>query len=118
MMYVRFENFRNTELGPLLEINLYSEEENGVMIKEEGYCCAVMISSYKQFICYRTYNGTCTQSSIGISSVIDMSKLIRSSYISVADKKKIIYSQTIAAITDFLSVISDLFKVEISFPKR
>lgn len=108
MLKARLENVRKTEIGPLIELNIY----NGDKLE---YGAAIIPDGGYQFTCYRTERGSVTQSTIGSSGVINYDKLAMSK-LSVKEKKSVLHGEIVIAATDFIGVISDLFSEEIECP--
>ena len=108
MLKARLENVRKTEIGPLIELNIY----NGDKLE---YGAAIIPDGGYQFTCYRTECGSVTQSTIGSSGVINYDKLAMSK-LSVKEKKSVLHGEIAIAATDFIGVISDLFSEEIECP--
>lgn len=109
MLKARLENTRKTEIGPLIELNIYDEDG------KVEYGAAVVPAGGTQFICYRMSNGAVTQSTIGSSGAMDYDKLSMSK-LSTKEKKAIIHGEIILAMVDFIGVISDLFSEDIECP--
>lgn len=108
MLKARLENVRKTEIGPLIELNIYNGDklEYGAAIIPDGGC---------QFTCYRMERGAVTQSAIGSSGVINYDNLAMSK-LSVKEKKSVLHGEIVIAATDFIGIISDLFSEEIECP--
>ena len=71
MLKARLENTRKTEIGPLIELNIY----NGDKLE---YGAAIIPDGGYQFTCYRMERGAVTQSAIGSSGAINYDKLAMS----------------------------------------
>ena len=108
MLKARLENVRKTEIGPLIELNIY----NGDKLE---YGAAIIPDGGSQFTCYRMERGAVTQSAIGSSGVINYDKLAMSK-LTVKEKKAVLHGEIIIAATDFIGIISDLFSEEIECP--
>lgn len=108
MLKARLENVRKTEIGPLIELNIY----NGDKLE---YGAAIIPDGGYQFTCYRTERGYVTQSTIGSSGVINYDNLAMSK-LSVKEKKSVLHGEIVIAATDFIGIISDLFSEEIECP--
>ena len=108
MLKARLENVRKTEIGPLIELNIY----NGDKLE---YGAAIIPDGGSQFTCYRMECHSITQSAIGSSGVMNYDKLAMSK-MSVKEKKAVLYGEIIIAATDFIGIISDLFSEEIECP--
>ena len=108
MLKARLENVRKTEIGPLIELNIY----NGDKLE---YGAAIIPDGGSQFTCYRMERGAVTQSAIGSSGVMNYDKLAMSK-LTVKEKKAVLYGEIIIAATDFIGIISDLFSEEIECP--
>lgn len=109
MLKARLENTRKTEIGPLIELNIYNDgklEYGAAIIPDcRGY----------QFTCYRMECGAVTQSAIGSSGVINYDKLSVSK-LTVKEKKAVLHCEIIMAAVDFIGIISDLFSENIECP--
>lgn len=108
MLKARLENIRKTEIGPLIELNIYNGEKleyGAAIIPDGGY----------QFTCYRMEYSGVTQSAIGSSGMMHYDKLAMSK-LSVKEKKAVIHGEIIIAAMGFIEVISDLFSEEIECP--
>lgn len=108
MLKARLENVRKTEIGPLIELNIY----NGDKLE---YGAAIIPDGGYQFTCYRTERCYVTQSTIGSSGVINYDNLAMSK-LSVKEKKSVLHGEIVIAATDFIGIISDLFSEEIECP--
>ena len=108
MLKARLENVRKTEIGPLIELNIY----NGDKLE---YGAAIIPDGGSQFTCYRMERGAVTQSAIGSSGVMNYDKLSMSK-LTVKEKKAVLHGEIIIAATDFIGIISDLFSEEIECP--
>lgn len=108
MLKARLENVRKTEIGPLIELNIY----NGDKLE---YGAAIIPDGGSQFTCYRMECHSVTQSAIGSSGVMNYDKLAMSK-MTVKEKKAVLYGEIIIAATDFIGIISDLFSEEIECP--
>ena len=108
MLKARLENVRKTEIGPLIELNIY----NGDKLE---YGAAIIPDGGSQFTCYRMERGAVTQSAIGSSGVMNYDKLAMSK-LTVKEKKAVLHGEIIIAATDFIGIISDLFSEEIECP--
>lgn len=107
MLKVRLEKTRKTEIGPLIELNIYNDDK-----LEYG---AAVIPDNGQFVCYRMERGAVTQSAIGLSGVMDYDKLTMSK-LTTKEKKAILHGEIVIAMADFIGVIADLFDEEIECP--
>lgn len=108
MLKARLENVRKTEIGPLIELNIY----NGDKLE---YGAAIIPDGGSQFTCYRMERGAVTQSAIGFSGVMNYDKLAMSK-LTVKEKKAVLHGEIIIAAADFIGIISDLFSEEIECP--
>lgn len=108
MLKARLENVRKTEIGPLIELNIY----NGDKLE---YGAAIIPDGGSQFTCYRMERGAVTQSAIGSSGMMNYDKLSMSK-LTVKEKKAVLHGEIIIAATDFIGIISDLFSEEIECP--
>ena len=108
MLKARLENVRKTEIGPLIELNIY----NGDKLE---YGAAIIPDGGSQFTCYRMERGAVTQSAIGSSGMMNYAKLAMSK-LTVKEKKAVLHGEIIIAATDFIGIISDLFSEEIECP--
>ena len=108
MLKARLENVRKTEIGPLIELNIY----NGDKLE---YGAAIIPDGRYQFTCYRTERGSVTQSTIGSSGVINYDNLSMSK-LTIKEKKAVLHGEIVIAATDFIGVISDLFSEDIECP--
>ena len=108
MLKARLENVRKTEIGPLIELNIY----NGDKLE---YGAAIIPDGGSQFTCYRMERGAVTQSAIGSSGMMNYDKLAMSK-LTVKEKKAVLHGEIIIAAADFIGVISDLFSEEIECP--
>lgn len=109
MLKARLENTRKTEIGPLIELNIYDDE------KLEYSAAIIPDGVGYQFTCYRMERGAVTQSAIGSSGVMNYDKLAMSK-LTIKEKKAVIHGEIIIAAVDFIGVISDLFSEEIECP--
>ena len=109
MLKARLENTRKTEIGPLIELNIYNDRklEYGAAIVPDG-------GGY-QFTCYRMERGDVTQSAIGFSGAMNYDKLAMSK-LTIKEKKAVLHGEIIITAVDFIGVISDLFSEEIECP--
>lgn len=105
MLKARLENVRKTEIGPLIELNIY----NGDKLE---YGAAIIPDGGSQFTCYRMERGAVTQSAIGSSGMMNYDKLAMSK-LTVKEKKAVLHGEIILAAVDFIGVISDLFSEDI-----
>ena len=108
MLKARLENTRKTEIGPLIELNIY----NGDKLE---YGAALIPDGGSQFTCYRMERSAVTQSAIGSSGAMNYDKLAMSK-LTVKEKKAVLHGEIIIAATDFIGIISDLFSEEIECP--
>ena len=108
MLKARLENVRKTEIGPLIELNIY----NGDKLE---YGAAIIPAGGSQFTCYRMECHSVTQSAIGSSGVMNYDKLAMSK-LTVKEKKAVLHGQIISAATDFIGIISELLSEEIECP--
>ena len=108
MLKARLENVRNTEIGPLIELNIY----NGDKLE---YGAAIIPDGGSRFTCYRMERGAVTQSAIGSSGAMNYDKLAMSK-LSVKEKIAVLHGEIVIAAADFIGVISDLFSEEIECP--
>lgn len=108
MLKARLEKTRKTEIGPLIELNIY----NGDKLE---YGAAIIPDGGSQFTCYRMERGAVTQSAIGSSGMMNYDKLAMSK-LTVKEKKAVLHGEIIIAAADFIGVISDLFSEEIECP--
>lgn len=108
MLKARLENVRKTEIGPLIELNIY----NGDKLE---YGAAIIPDGGSQFTCYRMERRAVTQSAIGSSGMMNYDKLAMSK-LTVKEKKAVLHGEIIIAATDFIGIISDLFSEEIECP--
>lgn len=109
MLKARLEKTRKTEIGPLMEIGLYNDDEC-------EYSAAVVMHDDLQFICYRMEHGAVLQSTLGNSGGLKNYKKIATSKITVKEKKSIIHGQVALALVDFIGIIYDLFSEDIECP--
>lgn len=107
MLKVRLEKTRKTEIGPLIELNIYNDDK-----LEYG---AAVIPENGQFVCYRMERGAVTQSAIGLSGVMDYDKLVMSK-LTTKEKKAVLHGNIVIAMADFIGVIADLFDEDIECP--
>lgn len=110
MLKARLENTRKTEIGPLIELNIYNDEKleyGAAIIPDGGY----------QFTCYRMecHCHSVTQSAIGSSGMMNYDKLAMSK-LNVKEKKAVLHGEIVLAAVDFIGVISHLFSEEIECP--
>ena len=108
MLKARLENVRKTEIGPLIELNIY----NGDKLE---YGAAIIPDGGSQFTCYRMECHSVTQSAISSSGMMNYDKLAMSK-LTVKEKKAVLHGEIIIAATDFIGIISDLFSEEIECP--
>ena len=108
MLKARLENVRKTEIGPLIELNIYNDDKL-------EYGAAIIPDGGSQFTCYRMERGAVTQSAIGSSGMMNYDKLAMSK-LTVKEKKAVLHGEIIIAATDFIGIISDLFSEEIECP--
>ena len=108
MLKARLENTRKTEIGPLIELNIY----NGDKLE---YGAAIIPDGGSQFTCYRMERCAVTQSAIGSSGAMNYDKLAVSK-LTVKEKKSVLHGEIILATVDFIGVISDLFSEDIECP--
>lgn len=108
MLKARLENARKTDIGPLIELNIYNDENL-------EYRAAIIPDGGRQFTCYRMERGAVTQSAIGSSGAINYDKLAISE-LNIKEKKAILHGEIIIAAVDFIGVISDLFSEDIECP--
>ena len=108
MLKARLENVRKTEIGPLIELNIY----NGDKLE---YGAAIIPDGGYQFTCYRMECHSVTQSAIGSSGMMNYDKLAMSK-LTVKEKKAVLHGEIVLAATDFIGVISDLFSEDIECP--
>lgn len=108
MLKARLENVRKTEIGPLIELNIY----NGDKLE---YGAAIIPDGGYQFTCYRMERGAVTQSAIGSSGMMNYDKLTMSK-LTVKEKKAVLHGEIVLTAVDFIGVISDLFSEEIECP--
>ena len=108
MLKARLENTRKTEIGPLIELNIYNDEKL-------EYGAAIIPDGGSQFTCYRMERGAVTQSANGSSGMMNYDKHGMSK-LTVKEKKAVLHGEIIIAAVDFIGVISDLFSEEIECP--
>ena len=108
MLKARLENVRKTEIGPLIELNIY----NGDKLE---YGAAIIPDGGSQFTCYRMECHSVTQSAISSSGMMNYDKLAMSK-LTVKEKKVVLHGEIVLAAVDFIGVISDLFSEEIECP--
>lgn len=108
MLKARLENARKTEIGPLIELNIYNDEKI-------EYSAAIIPDNGSLFTCYRMERGSVTQSAIGSSGAMSYDKLAMSK-LTVKEKKAVLHGEIILAAIDFIGVISDLFSEEVECP--
>ena len=108
MLKARLENARKTEIGPLIELNIYNDEKI-------EYSAAIIPDGGSRFTCYRMERGAVTQSAIGSSGAMSYDKLAISK-LTVKEKKAVLHGEIILAAVNFIGVISDLFSEEIECP--
>lgn len=108
MLKARLENTRKTEIGPLIELNIYNDEKI-------EYSAAIIPDNGSLFTCYRMERGAVTQSAIGSSGAMSYDKLAMSK-LTTKEKKAVIHGEIIIAAVDFIGVISDLFSEDIECP--
>ena len=108
MLKARLENVRKTEIGPLIELNIYNDDKL-------EYGAAIIPDGGSQFTCYRMERGAVTQSAIGSSGMMNYDKLAMSK-LTVKEKRAVLHGEIIIAATDFIGIISDLFSEEIECP--
>ena len=109
MLKAILENTRKTEIGPLIELNIYDDGK-----LEYGAAIIPDCGGYR-FTCYRMERGTVTQSAIGSSGAINYDKLAMSK-LTVKEKKAVLHGEIIIAAIDFIEIISDLFSDDIECP--
>lgn len=110
MLKARLEKTRKTEIGPLMEIGLYNDDDRC------EYSAAVVMHDDLQFICYRMERGAVLQSTLGNSGGLKNYEKIATSKITVKEKKSIIHGQIVLAVVDFIGIIYDLFGEDIECP--
>ena len=108
MLKARLENVRKTEIGPLIELNIYNDGKL-------EYGAAIIPDGGSQFTCYRMERGAVTQSAIGSSGMMNYDKLTMSK-LTVKEKKAVLHGEIVLTAVDFIGVISDLFSEEIECP--
>ena len=108
MLKARLERTRKTEIGPLIELNIYNDDNK----LEYG---AAVIPDNAQFTCYRMERGAVTQSAIGFSGAMDYYKLAMSK-LTTKEKKAVLHGEIVIAMVDFIGVIADLFDEDIECP--
>ena len=107
MLKARLERTRKTEIGPLIELNIYNDDK-----LEYG---AAIIPDGNQFTCYRMERGAVTQSAIGSSGAMNYDKLTMSK-LTTKEKKDVLHGNIVIAMVDFIGVIADLFDENIECP--
>ena len=108
MLKARLENTRNTDIGPLIELNIYNDGKL-------EYGAAIIPDGGSQFTCYRMERGSITQSAIGSSGAMNYDKLAMSK-LTAKEKKAVLHGEIVIAAVDFIGIISDLFSEEIECP--
>ena len=108
MLKARLENVRKTEIGPLIELNIYNDGKL-------EYGAAIIPDGGSQFTCYRMERGAVTQSAIGSSGMMNYDKLTMSK-LTVKEKKAVLHGEIVLTAVDFIGVISDLFSEDIECP--